>query len=285
MDIILALNKQEHFNETEKFIANFILKNPQSILEQSIQDISIATYSSTSSIVRLCRKIGLKGFSDFKIQLSAQLQIKPKVLIEVNPNFPFSDNDTNEDVLNKLKGLYTDSINQTSSLYTNELLEQAVNFIIKGKQIGVFSYGDTTIPALSFQNKMMKIGFNIQMPNLPGENRHLANNFSKEDCVIILSYSGESKNSYRIAKVLKENQVTLIVVTAYPNSHIGKLADLILPVAVSESQTIKLSTFASQIGIDYVLNSLFSCVFISNYNTHLKKRIYSEEYFLNDRFI
>lgn len=285
MDIILALNKQDNFNPTEQFIADFILKNPQAILEISIQELAQMTFSSTSSIVRLCRKIGLKGFSDFKIQLSAQLQIKPTDIIEVNPNFPFSENDTYEDISKKLSGLYIDSITQTSLLYTNELLEKAVTMLIQAKQIGLFSYGDTTVPALNFQNKMMKIGFNIQMPNLPGENRHLASNFSSEDCVILLSYSGESKNSYRIAKILKEQQVPLIVVTAYPESHIGRLADFILPVSVSESQTIKLSTFASQIGIDYALNNLFSCLFVSNYDINLKKRITSEEYFLNDRFI
>ena len=285
MDIILALNKQENFNTTEIFIANYILKNPKNALTTSVQELANATFSSTSSIVRLCRKIGLKGFADFKIQLSAQLQVKPKELIEVDPSFPFSDNDTNADILNKLKALYTDFINQTSFLYTNELLEQAVSSIIDANKIGIFSYGDTTVPALNFQNKMMKIGFHILMPNLPGENRHLANNFSDDDCVLILSYSGESKNSYRIAKILKNRQVKLIVVTAYPESHIGKLADLILPVSVSENQTIKLSTFSSQIGIEYVLNSLFSCIFVSNYDTHMKKRIESEEDFLNDRFI
>lgn len=178
MDIILALNKQENFNDTEKFIADYMLKQPQDILEKSVQEIANATFSSTSSIVRLCRKIGLKGVSDFKIQLSAQLQIKPTDILTVNPNFPFSENDTYEDVSKKIKGLYIDSVNQTATLYTNDLLEQAVICLLSARNIGIFAYGDTTVAALNFQNKMMKIGYNIQMANLPGENRHLATNFS-----------------------------------------------------------------------------------------------------------
>ncbi|MEG0256651.1 MAG: MurR/RpiR family transcriptional regulator [Vagococcus sp.] len=285
MDIILALNKQENFNDTEKFIADYMLKQPQDILEKSVQEIANATFSSTSSIVRLCRKIGLKGFSDFKIQLSAQLQIKPTDILTVNPNFPFSENDTYEDVSKKIKGLYIDSVNQTATLYTNDLLEQAVIYLLSARNIGIFAYGDTTVAALNFQNKMMKIGYNIQMANLPGENRHLATNFSEKDCAILVSYSGESKNNYRIAQLLKENQTKLIVVTAYPNSHIGKMADCLLPIAVSESQTIKLSTFSSQIGLDYVLNSLFSCLYVANYETNQEKRLASEELFLHDRFL
>ena len=285
MDIIVALNQQEAFNETEKIIANYILKQPKDILNQSIQEVSANTFSSTSSIVRLCRKIGLKGFSDFKIQLSAQLQIKPDVVLDINPDFPFSENDTYEDVTNTLRGLYMDSIIQTSQLYSNELLEEAVASLLSAKQLGIFSYGDTTVPALNFQNRMMKIGYNIQMPNLPGENRHLARNFTEEDCVILVSYSGESKSNYNIAQILKRQGAKLIVVTAYPDSHIGKMADIILPLAISESQRIKVSTFSSQIALDYVLNALFSCLYISDYEKNQKKRIASENEFLHDRFM
>ena len=285
MDIIVALNQQEAFNETEKIIANYILKQPKDILNQSIQEVSANTFSSTSSIVRLCRKIGLKGFSDFKIQLSAQLQIKPDVVLDINPDFPFSENDTYEDVTNTLRGLYMDSIIQTSQLYSNELLEEAVASLLSAKQLGIFSYGDTTVPALNFQNRMMKIGYNIQMPNLPGENRHLARNFNEEDCVILVSYSGESKSNYNIAQILKRQGAKLIVVTAYPDSHIAKMADIILPLAISESQRIKVSTFSSQIALDYVLNALFSCLYISDYEMNQKKRIASENEFLHDRFM
>lgn len=285
MDIIVALNQQEAFNETEKIIANYILKQPKDILNQSIQEVSANTFSSTSSIVRLCRKIGLKGFSDFKIQLSAQLQIKPDVVLDINPDFPFSENDTYEDVTNTLRGLYMDSIIQTSQLYSNELLEEAVASLLSAKQLGIFSYGDTTVPALNFQNRMMKIGYNIQMPNLPGENRHLARNFTEEDCVILVSYSGESKSNYNIAQILKRQGAKLIVVTAYPDSHIAKMADIILPLAISESQRIKVSTFSSQIALDYVLNALFSCLYISDYEKNQKKRIASENEFLHDRFM
>ena len=285
MDIIVALNQQEAFNETEKIIANYILKQPKDILNQSIQEVSANTFSSTSSIVRLCRKIGLKGFSDFKIQLSAQLQIKPDVVLDINPDFPFSENDTYEDVTNTLRGLYMDSIIQTSQLYSNELLEEAVASLLSAKQLGIFSYGDTTVPALNFQNRMMKIGYNIQMPNLPGENRHLARNFTEEDCVILVSYSGESKSNYNIAQILKRQGAKLIVVTAYPDSHIAKMADIILPLAISESQRIKVSTFSSQIALDYVLNALFSCLYISDYEMNQKKRIASENEFLHDRFM
>ena len=284
MNILSRLQQQKDFNPTEKQIAEQILLNPEKILTQSIQELALQTYTSTSSIVRLCRKIGLKGFKDFKIQLASQLHYQPHDVLLVDPDFPFSEDDTYTDITDKLKELSIQSINQTAQLFSDESLESSVKLITQAVHVGIFAYGDTAIPALNFQNKMMKIGHHILSSHIPGEDHHLANSFNENDCAILLSYSGESKNNYHIAKILKQRGVPLIVVTAYPNSHIGLLADVLLLAAVNESKNVKLSTFSSQLSMDYLLNALYSCVFVANYEKNQNKRIQSENFFLNDRF-
>ncbi|MFC4711209.1 MurR/RpiR family transcriptional regulator [Enterococcus eurekensis] len=254
MNILSRLQQQKDFNPSEKQIAEQILLNPEKILTQSIQELALQTYTSTSSIVRLCRKIGLKGFKDFKMQLASQLHYQPHDVLLVDPDFPFSEDDTYTDITDKLKELSIHSINQTAQLFSDESLESSVKLITQAVHVGIFAYGDTAIPALNFQNKMMKIGHHILSSHIPGEDHHLANSFNESDCAILLSYSGESKNNYHIAKILKQRGVPLIVVTAYPNSHIGLLADVLLLTAVNESKNVKLSTFSSQLSMDYLLN-------------------------------
>ena len=284
MNILSRLQQQKDFNPTEKQIAEQILLNPEKILTQSIQELALQTYTSTSSIVRLCRKIGLKGFKDFKIQLASQLHYQPHDVLLVDPDFPFSEDDTYTDITDKLKELSIQSINQTAQLFSDESLESSVKLITQAVHVGIFAYGDTAIPALNFQNKMMKIGYHILSSHIPGEEHHLANSFNESDCAILLSYSGESKRNYHIAKILKQRKVQLIVITAYQNSHIGQLADVLLLAAVKESKNVKLSTFSSQLSIDFLLNALYSCIFVANYEKNQNKRIQSENFFLNDRF-
>lgn len=284
MNILSILQQQSDFNPTEKLIAQQILQDPEKILHQSIQDLALQTFSSTSSIVRLCRKIGLKGFKDFKLQLASQLHHQPEETLFVDADFPFSEDDTYTDITMKLRELSIHSLNQTASLFSDDTLEACVKRLTTAKHVGIFAYGDTAIPALNFQNRMMKIGYHILSAHVPGEDHHLANTFNENDCAILLSYSGESKNNYHIAKILKQRNVQLIVLTADPDSHIGKLADILFPVALNESKDVKLSTFSSQLSMDYLLNALYSCVFVANYEINQKKRIQSEEQFLNDRF-
>lgn len=284
MSLLTDLKHNEQFNASEKAVAQYIITNKEEVLNLSIQALSELTYTSPSTVVRLCRKIGLKGFKDFKIKWSAELQKEYNAISNVDPDFPFTDDDSYGEIQKKILELFTDSLNQTSQLLSPDKLERAVELLLQADKIGVFAYGDTYLPALNFQNKLMKIDRSVHMAALPGENRHLTTNFRQGDCAIVISYSGESKNNYYITQLLKQNGATIIVITGNPSSHIASLGDLILPVAKSESQSVKLSTFSSQTAIDYVLNTLYGCLFVSNYDKNQSKRIASETLLLDERF-
>lgn len=284
MTIISQLTKVDKFNGSEKQLADYILKNKESVINQSIQSLATATFSSTSTIVRLCRKIGLKGYKDFKIKLSAELQQHYNDISAVNPDFPFTEDDSNKEIAQKLLELMQTSLKQTSELLTNDLLEHAVRDIFQSRKLGIFAYGDTYISALSFQNKLMKINLNANLPSLTEESKFMAANYTKNDCAILISYSGQSKNTYQLAQILRLNGVKIIAITSDKDSKIAKLSDIVLPVTNTESKTVKISPFASQVGIEYVLNTLYSCLFVANYDENQSHRLASEKLFADSRF-
>lgn len=65
--LIHKLKKQEDFSSSEKEVANYILEHPKEIINMSIREIAKKTYSSPTTILRLCRKVGMKGFQEFRI--------------------------------------------------------------------------------------------------------------------------------------------------------------------------------------------------------------------------
>ncbi|GEO79745.1 transcriptional regulator [Companilactobacillus mindensis DSM 14500] len=284
MTIISQLSAAKNFNGSEKQLAAYIIKHKETVIDQSIQDLATATFSSTSTIVRLCRKIGLKGYKDFKIKLSAELQRHYQDISTVDPDFPFTEDDSNKEISQKLFRVMDTSLKQTNDLLTNELLERAVREILQAKKLGIFAYGDTYISALSFQNKLMKIDHEINLPTLTDESKFLAANFKPADCAILISYSGRSKSTYQIAKILRLNGCRIITITSDSQSEIAKLSDVILPIASSESEALKISPFASQVAIEYVLNTLYACLFVANYDVNQRHRLASEKLFSDSRF-
>ncbi|MCV3296381.1 MAG: MurR/RpiR family transcriptional regulator [Oenococcus sp.] len=284
MNIVQELKKHRHFNNSEITIANYVLQNKDKVLDMSIQELAKATYTSTSTIVRLCRKIGLKGYQQFKITLSANLQDKFEEIASVNADFPFTNQDSNLDISKKILELSRESMESTYQLLSNEALANTVQMILQGKRVAIFASGDTYIDALAFQNDLMKIHLNMLMSTIPSEDLQLALTLDKNDCAIIISYSGENKNLVRLIKILKSSASKIIAISAKRDSSIAKLSDIVLPIFKKEDPSIKFSTFSSQVAIKYVLSVLFSCIFASNFEENSRQRIKTETILLDTRF-
>lgn len=59
---------------SELDILRFIDNNKKEILKMSIQDLSKAVFFSTTSIMRLCKKIGFSGFSELKFYVKEEIK-------------------------------------------------------------------------------------------------------------------------------------------------------------------------------------------------------------------
>lgn len=63
--MITQLIEKKNFTDIEKDIADYILKEGEKICSLSIQDFSNLCYTSPSTMMRFCKKLGTTGFSDF----------------------------------------------------------------------------------------------------------------------------------------------------------------------------------------------------------------------------
>ena len=68
MSIMTQLEFELDFSESEKQISRYILNYGEDVLSMSVKQLADKTYTSPATIVRLCKKIGLNGYNDFKIK-------------------------------------------------------------------------------------------------------------------------------------------------------------------------------------------------------------------------
>nr|MBQ4457210.1 MurR/RpiR family transcriptional regulator [Clostridia bacterium] len=270
MTIQEALRKNESFSDSEKEIAEYILEQKDKILDHSVQDIAEATFTSTSSVVRLCRKIGLDGFKEFKIRYTAELERRIDQMEDINPDFPFEKNDTAFDIAQKMNVLMTNTINASYDMITRNIknLQNAARLINRSNRILLAGMGDSQLKGQVFQSNMMKINKIILMCNILGEQNSLADIMTKDDCAIIVSYSGDTRLVYETVEVLKRRSVPIIAITSNSGSMIGKAADIILEMPKKEEKWAKQATFVSQVATEYYLNVLYSYIYVMDYETN-----------------
>ncbi|MCT1191809.1 MurR/RpiR family transcriptional regulator [Lactococcus lactis] len=63
-------------NALETLVFDFIIKSPEEVQQMTIRDLASQAHVSTSTIVRLCTKLGFEGWSDLKFYLKNQLKEK-----------------------------------------------------------------------------------------------------------------------------------------------------------------------------------------------------------------
>lgn len=273
MSIMTQLEFELEFSHSEKQIARYILNHGDDVLGMSVKELAKKTYTSPATIVRLCKKIGLEGYNDFKIKYSAELQYDLHHENRIDVNFPFYKNDSYPSICHKLASLSQEVIAETIQLIDFKELEQIVDLLYSYKDIDIYGSGNSLLAAMSFQHKMMRIQRNINLKVLHGEQIFMSYNSHENRLAMIISYSGETNELIQIAKTLKEKKTPLIVLTSIGDNRLSHYADYILHIGSREKIFTKIAPFASQTSIEYLLNIIFSCLFQKDYEQNIQNKI------------
>lgn len=279
MSIMTQLEFELGFSQSEKEIGRYILKHGDQVLNMSVKELAKKTYTSPATIVRLCKKIGLEGYNDFKIKYSAELQYDHHFSDRVDVNFPFLKNDSQIQISHKLASLYQEVVLETTQLLNYDELQKIVEVLYKHQNIDMYGSGNSMLAALSFQHKMMRIQRNVNIKSLNGEQIFMTYNSTPEHIAIIISYSGETNELIRVAQVLKQKKTPIIVLTSVGDNRLSHYADYILYMGSREKVFTKIAPFASQISMEYLLNIIFSCIFQKDYDKNTEYKIgYDKKY-------
>lgn len=273
MSIMTQLEFELDFSHSEKEIAHYILNEGEKVLNLSIKELAKKTYTSPATIVRLCHKLGLEGYGDFKIKYSAELQFDLAHTDRIDVNFPFNEEDNDSMIAYKLASLNQEVIAETIQLIDFEQLHQIVGLLDQNKDIDIYGTGNSLLAAMSFQHKMMRIQRNVNLKMLAGEQVFMSYNSNKNKIAMIISYSGETNELIKIAEILKEKKTPIIVLTSVGDNRLSHYADYILNIGSREKIFTKIAPFASQTSIEYLLNVIFSCLFKKNYETNIQNKI------------
>ena len=261
------------FSESEKEIAKYILNHGEAVLSMSVKELAKHTYTSPATIVRLCKKIGLEGYNDFKIKYSAELQYDLQHTDRIDVNFPFQKDDSHPLICHKLASLSQEVIADTVKLIDFNQLHQIVDLIYHYPTIDIYGSGNSLLAAMSFQHKMMRISRDVNLRVLHGEQIFMSYNTNPDRIGMIISYSGETNEVIQIAQTLKEKKTPLIVLTSIGDNRLSHYADYILNIGSREKIFTKIAPFASQISMEYLLKVIFSCLFQKDYEQNIQNKV------------
>ena len=160
--LIEMLKRQDGFTAAERTVAKYILEHGFIIKTISITELAELTYTSPASITRLCRKLGIKGYKEFRILFNTEFEETSR-LDTVDVNLPFGPDDSSEQIAWNMGNLTASAVNNVLQRFDYSSLKHIVGAMELAKVISVFSTGISTLAALGFQAKMVRIGKQINV--------------------------------------------------------------------------------------------------------------------------
>ncbi len=260
MAILEQMQQLDNFTDTEKAVIHFFIEKSQDMDRLSIHEIAEQTYSSNATIIRLCRKLGCKGFREFKVAFIRELESRKFVVNQVDYSVPFHPEESTETIVNRMYSLHKESMDAMQSALDIKELDKIVRHLLKAKRIFLFGISDVNITLRGFMNKLVKIGIYPVLATENTEEGNICPHITKDDCALFVTYSGSHATYLYCAKILKKNHVPILLLTANPESPIYSYSTCRICIPDLEKRE-HIAVFYSQQVFVYILNLIYALLY------------------------
>jgi RpiR family transcriptional regulator, carbohydrate utilization regulator len=238
----------------EKKVADYILAQPETVIHLSIRELALEVGVAESTIFRFAKKIGYTGFKDFKIGLSTSVSMNKH---EEGVFYKdISKMDSPKTIADKVIEANIKSLRDSSKLLKDNDIDKAVSYLANSNKVFFFGIGGSSAVAVDAYYQFLRSPIEVSCDVDSHIQLMTATKMGKNDCAIIISHTGKTKEVITIAKEVKRNKGKLIVVTSFPLSPLAELADVCLLSISSETEYI-LEATASRISQYSIIDALF----------------------------
>jgi DNA-binding MurR/RpiR family transcriptional regulator len=258
-------NMLEQLPASERKIAQFILENPQSILNSTVNDIGSQANTSGAAVIRLCKSLGLTGFQDLKVRIAGDL-VKPveQGYRDIEPG------ESIFSIVQKTTSNSIQSIRDSEEIINYDELERAVQTLSPAQNVHFFGIGASNIIAKDAQQKLLRIHKNATAFTDTHLVATLIANANKDDVVFAISHSGETQEVIKVITLAKERGVKTISLTKYGQSTVSSIADIKLFTSYSGEAPFRSAATSSRLAQLYMMDILFLSMATVQYEQTIK---------------
>ena len=245
-------SQYNNFNETERKIADYILKNPEELIHSTISEVADKLELADSTIFRFCKKINFKGFHDLKICLATDF---------IGTNSSYGDeqileSDNESTIVNKIFNSNISVLNDSLHSIDSNLIKQAVDMLLNARQIVFYGNGGSGIVAMDAHQKFLRIGLNVSSYTDYHMQLMSVAQLTEDDVIVVISHSGSNLSMMSILDIAKENGTKSIGITSFSKSPISERVDVCLS-TISHETEYQFEAFSSRIAHLTIIDVLY----------------------------
>ncbi len=197
----------------EQRVAKLVLQDPRSFASMPVSDLAERSHVSKPTVVRFCRSVGYDGLADFKLKLAGV----------VNEGVPFvhravDEDDKPGDIIVKVIDNAVSALLKYRNDAASHAFERAMATLTATGQargrVEFYGVGNSGIVAQDAQHKLFRLGVNSVALSDGHVQVMSATMLGAQDCAVIISNSGRSRDLMDVAEIVLKRGASLIAITA-----------------------------------------------------------------------
>ncbi len=253
--LILLKEILEDLPFAEKKVALYVLNNPMKVVELNITQIAKACGSNVAGVVRLSKRLGMKGFRELKLRVTCDVSQhnETKRFLHIEPGF------TIEEISHSIVHNSKEVLDNILKILDIDSIEAAAGRLLSSKRIDIYGVGASGIVAQDLFQKLLRIGMicsynpdtHLQLTSACG--------LGDSDTAIAISYSGETNAVIMAVREAKKSNAFTVSITRFGINRLAEICDINLFVPSTEP-LFREGAMASRIAQLVVVDILFSVI-------------------------
>ncbi|MCD7839811.1 MAG: MurR/RpiR family transcriptional regulator [Erysipelotrichaceae bacterium] len=232
---MVNIEKLKDLSDLELDICRYILGNKDQIKNMKLKDLAQVLHVSPSMITRLSKKLGYSGYMewrmDMKLDKTELVMPRENTLNYINDYFQKVNNKEFEDTIRKATQMIVDS---------HEVLFFGIGLSAMLANYGAYLLNRKGKRTIGIED------FSIRVEGI----------YDKNDCAVVLTVSGETRETLNRISFLKRSGIKIIVITNSASSSAARLADLALCYYVPNTVNNYFYSSATQVPVVYILECI-----------------------------
>lgn len=254
-------------SESERAVAEWVLADPGRLVQMSMSRVAQDCNVSDTTVLRMCRTAGFRGFTDLKLALNQDL-VRPTQLIhdDIEPG------DAPEVLLRKVFLSNIQSLYDTLELVETGAVVRTVDALEGAGDITIAGVGGSAIVAQALYQRLYRLGRRCEAPQDSQLQLMHAALAGPGDVVVGVTYSGITKDTVQLLERAHRDGATTICITGNAQSPAAAHCDIVLASVSHETRSEPLAARIAQLTLVDAIAVIYSL-------RHLDRTLTSEARF------
>ncbi|KML08508.1 MurR/RpiR family transcriptional regulator [Rossellomorea marisflavi] len=236
--LFLDYASDHDLNPSEEEILSFLIESHDKGEQLSIRRAADQLFVSTTSIIRLCKKLGFSGYSEFIFNLG----LKVKNMQDPGPATSL------HDPLVRKKEEFLSNARWTLDSIGEDSIGKFLDELKQHNLIYFYGAGFSTLFSNYLAKKLELYGYYVSNTSTSDSRAIFFNNIQRYNLLIIFSRSGETAKVIEKVQIAKDKGLKTVLFTGNRQSTTAALADIVFPVfdpTIESQQEFQVTSYES----------------------------------------